>query len=140
MKEPGKILVVTLSNIGDAVLTLPVIGALRERYKDALIDVVVGPRAAEIFDSDPRINKAYVYDKSASLLAKVSLILDIRKAGYDLAIDLRNSILGLLSGAKVCSRPAKTVIAGGASINPRSISTGSGNWAYRLNTNRSRYG
>ncbi|MFA5094512.1 MAG: glycosyltransferase family 9 protein [Candidatus Omnitrophota bacterium] len=111
MKDPEKILLVTLSNIGDAVLTLPVIGALREQYKGALIDVIVGPRAAEIFDSDPRINRAYIYDKSASPLAKLLLMLDIRKAGYDLAVDLRNSMLGLLSGAKVCSRPAKVAAA-----------------------------
>jgi len=111
MKDPGKLLVVTLSNIGDAVLTLPVIGALRERYKDALIDIVVGPRASEIFDSDPRINRTYVYDKSSSAPAKLSLIMGMRKSGYDLAVDLRNSMLGLLSGAKVCSRPAKTVMA-----------------------------
>jgi len=108
MKSVKKILVVTLSNIGDAVLTLPVINALREKYGgEAEIDVVAGPRSAEVFVPDPRINKVYIYDKSAPLARKAGLMLELRKRRYDLLVDLRNSMFGFFAGARASNRPAK---------------------------------
>lgn len=108
MKSVKKILVVTLSNIGDAVLTLPVINALRAQYGgEAEIDVVAGPRSAEVFISDPRINKVYIYDKSAPLARKARLMLGLRKNRYDLLADLRNSMFAFFVGARVSNGPAK---------------------------------
>lgn len=106
MNDVKQILVVTLSNIGDAVLTLPVIGALRENFKEAQIDVAVGPRAKEIFEADPRIDKMYVYDKSLSLLGKFKFLLSLKKKKYNLIVDLRNSILPLLLRPRFSSKPA----------------------------------
>ena len=101
-----KIAVVTLSNIGDVILTLPVIGALRENFKDAAIDVVTGPRAAEIFRNDPRIGTTYIYDKSSSLASKIQLFAFLRRNRYDLLVDLRNGLFGLLVRARFCNRPS----------------------------------
>jgi ADP-heptose:LPS heptosyltransferase len=98
-----------LSNIGDAVLTLPVISALRGQYGgEAEIDVVAGPRSSEVFVSDQRINKVYVYDKSAPLMRKAGLMLELRKNRYDLLADLRNSMFGFFVGARVSNGPAKS--------------------------------
>jgi len=96
---------VTLSNIGDAILTLPVIGALRENFKGAVIDVVAGPRTTEIFESDPRIGSMYLYDKSASLVSKIRLFTRLRRNRYDLLVDLRNSLFGFFVKARFCNRP-----------------------------------
>ena len=38
-----KILVVTLSNLGDVVLTLPVFRALKKAFPAAVLDAVAGP-------------------------------------------------------------------------------------------------
>lgn len=105
MEGVEKILVVTLSNIGDVVLTLPVIGALRENFKDATIDVVVGPRATEIFGSDPRIGRMYIYDKSASLASKIRFFARLRRKRYDLLVDLRNSLFRFFVKARFCNKP-----------------------------------
>lgn len=105
MNDIKQILVVSLSNIGDAVLTLPVIGALRENFKEARIDVVVGPRAKEIFEADPRIDKMYVYDKALSLPGKFKFLLDLNRKRYDLVIDLRNSIFSFLLRHRFSSKP-----------------------------------
>src|SRR3989338_7869369 len=94
IKGIKRILVITLSNVGDAVLTLPVIGALKQNFKNASIDVVVGPRAKEIFEIDPRIDKMEVYDKATSLFKKLKFIFRLRRNKYNLAVDLRNSLLG----------------------------------------------
>jgi len=107
MEGIKKILVVTLSNIGDAVLTLPVIGALQENFKGATIDLIVGPRAAEVFKADPRTGSVHIYDKSASLASKIRLLTRLRRNRYDLLVDLRNGLFGLFVGARFCSKPAR---------------------------------
>ena len=96
-----------MSNIGDAVLTLPVIGALQENFRYATVDVVAGPKAKEIFEADPRIGRTYVYDKAAPPLSKIRLLWQLRRNRYDLLIDLRNSLFGFFVGARFCSRPAR---------------------------------
>jgi len=50
----NRILVITLSNIGDIVLTTPVLSVLRKRFPYAGIDVLGGPNGKEIF-SDIRL-------------------------------------------------------------------------------------
>lgn len=105
MEGIRKILVVTLSNIGDVILTLPVIGTLRENFKGAVIDVVAGPRATEIFESDPRIGNMYIYDKSASLVSKIRFFTRLRSNRYDLLVDLRNSLFGFFVKARFCNKP-----------------------------------
>lgn len=107
MEGVKKILVVTLSNIGDVVLTLPVIGALRHNFRDAEVDVVVGPRAKEIFEADPRINSMYIYDKRSSLVSKAILLSRLRRKRYDLLVDLRNSLFGFFVKARFCSKPVR---------------------------------
>lgn len=100
-----RILIVSLSNIGDAVLTLPVFGALQENFREAQIDVVVGPRAKEVFEADPRVDTVFVYDKRASAASKLKLVLALRKKKYDLIVDLRNSLFRYLAGAKAWNKP-----------------------------------
>ncbi|MDP2942395.1 MAG: glycosyltransferase family 9 protein [Candidatus Omnitrophota bacterium] len=105
MNDVKQILVITLSNIGDVVLTLPVIGALKENFREALIDVVVGTRAKEVLEADPRIDRMYVYDKSLSFIGKFKFLLGLRKKRYDLIVDLRNSLLSFLLRPRFSSKP-----------------------------------
>ncbi len=95
-----KILVVTLSNLGDVVLTLPVFQSLIEAFPKAEIHTVVGEKAAEIFEGDDRIKKVIRYDKRVSLFEKIRFIARIRKGRYDLIVDLRRSGIGLLGGGR----------------------------------------
>lgn len=96
MKEIKRILVITLSNIGDVALGLPVIGVLKNNFKEAHIAVVVGPRAKEVFEVDPRIDRMFVYDKAMSFWGKIKFLFDLRKERYDLIVDLRNSFFPFL--------------------------------------------
>ncbi|MFC1621607.1 glycosyltransferase family 9 protein [Candidatus Omnitrophota bacterium] len=100
LKEINKILFITLSNIGDVILTLPVLTALKDNFPGAKIDVVVGPRPRDIFTKDPLINRIFTYDKHASLKDRAAFVIKLRKEKYDLAVDMRNSLLPVLIGAK----------------------------------------
>ncbi|MFA5167399.1 MAG: glycosyltransferase family 9 protein [Candidatus Omnitrophota bacterium] len=95
-KELKNILVVTLSNIGDVVMTTPVIMALVQKYPEARITVVAGPRARGVLQRSPDIHKIVIYDKKASLWQKLKFIAELRKAKYDRVVDLRNTAIPFL--------------------------------------------
>jgi len=95
-----KILFITLSNIGDVVLTLPVLSALKDKFPDETIDVVVGPKSKDVFTKDPRINRIFIYDKHAGLKDKILFIKKLMRESYDLAVDMRASLIPVLIGAK----------------------------------------
>jgi len=98
-----KILFITLSNIGDAILTLPALDYLRQRFPEAKITVMVSARPKEIFEHNPNIDRIIVYDKKASLVEQVRLFFALQKEKFDLIVDLRNTFLGA-----VLSAPSKT--------------------------------
>ncbi len=95
-----KILIVTLSNLGDVVLTLPVFEQLHEAYPQATLDVIVGESAKMVFEGDARIRKIVCLNKKASLNDKWRFLKSIRQEKYDIVIDLKRSLLGLGSGAR----------------------------------------
>lgn len=96
MKEPRSILVVTLSNIGDVVMTTPVIMALAGRFPEARITVVVGPKAKPVIEKSRHIHRIVVYDKKADLMGKWRFLLELWKDRYDWAVDLRNTAIPFL--------------------------------------------
>lgn len=100
LKEIHKILVVTLSNLGDVVLTLPVIDSLLQAHPNAKLHIIVGSQSAVVFQDDPRIEKVIAYDKRGPFSDKRALLGRIRNERYDLIIDLRRSLFGLLGGAR----------------------------------------
>jgi ADP-heptose:LPS heptosyltransferase len=91
-----RILVITLSNAGDIILTTPVIAALDREFPQSRIDVMVGPRGSQIFEKDPRVFKLIIYDKRLPLSAKRRLQLKLKALRYDLTVDLRNTVFPLL--------------------------------------------
>jgi len=95
-----RILVITLSNVGDIILTTPVIGALSKEFKGARIDAMVGPAGKELFEKDPKIFKLIIYDKHLPVSEKRRLQIKLSKLNYDLIVDLRNTIFPLLLGPK----------------------------------------
>ena len=100
LSRVSKILFITLSNIGDVILTLPVLSALKDNFPDAKIDILVGPRPEQVFRKDPRVNKIFIYDKHASLRGKAGFIKRLRNERYDLAVDMRSSLFPFFIGAR----------------------------------------
>jgi len=96
-----KILVVTLSNLGDVVLTLPVFQSLAQAYPGARLDAVVSPQSACVFETHPRMGQIHLYEKRSSWARKAALLGTIRRERYDMVIDLQRSLYGLLSGAPI---------------------------------------
>ena len=95
-KASGKILVITLSNIGDAVMTTPVLETLHLRYPDALIDLVADRRSAEIFRHCPYLGRIDFKEKRTGWRSTLKLVRDLRSTYYDLIVDLRTDGLAYL--------------------------------------------
>jgi len=103
IKDKGKIkriLFITLSNIGDIILTTPILAVLKKEFPQANIDVISGPSGKEIFLGHPFVSVLVVYDKFSKLQSKRQLVKNLRNNKYDLICDLRNSLFPFLIGAR----------------------------------------
>ncbi len=100
-----RILLITLSNIGDIVLTTPVLCALKNNFPEARVDIMVGPNGKELFKDNPAIFKLIIYDKTTPMMQKRRLVAKLRKIKYDLVIDLRNTLFPILLGSKIYTSP-----------------------------------
>jgi ADP-heptose:LPS heptosyltransferase len=100
-----KVLVVSLSNIGDVVLTFPVIDTLRETYPACELYVVAGPKAASLLEGNPYINDVFVYDKAWSLRERWRWLRHLSCMRFDLVVDLRNSLLPFVLHAVLATGP-----------------------------------
>jgi heptosyltransferase-2 len=98
--QVNRILVITLSNVGDIILTTPVINALSKEFPGVRIDVMVGPQGRDIFNKDPRIFKVIIYDKHLPIGEKRRLQLKLKKLRYDLVVDIRNTVFPILIAPK----------------------------------------
>ena len=95
-----KILFITLSNIGDAILTLPVLDVLLENFPDSKVTVMSAQRPQELFRNNPAISRVIIFDKHAGLRKNRKLFNELKKEDFDLVVDLRNTLYGALLPAK----------------------------------------
>ncbi|HXM35483.1 MAG TPA: glycosyltransferase family 9 protein [Pyrinomonadaceae bacterium] len=109
--EPQNILVSDFGQLGDVVLSLPALRAIRERFPQARITVVVGKPGAEVVTLSGYANVTLGVDrvslrdgpKLVSIARIVQLVKEVRRAKFDFVIDLHSlsetNLLGFLSGA-----------------------------------------
>ena len=97
--ESLEILVVRLDGIGDCVLTLPLLDALRQRYPSSRITVLVSPAARTLFEGHPSVDEVLVLStlRSSSLPRFARALLEalrtywtsLRGREFDIAISPR---------------------------------------------------
>lgn len=101
MKDPRPhILFITLSNIGDAVMTTPALERLHQLHPDAVIDIVADRRSSEIFSHCPYRGAIIHKEKKAGLRGLWDLVRTLRRQRYDLVVDLRTDGLAWLLRAR----------------------------------------
>jgi ADP-heptose:LPS heptosyltransferase len=94
------ILLITLSNIGDGVLTTPVLQALHARYPEAVVDIVTDARASELFTHCPWRGAIVLKHKQLGWRGTLALVRQLRARRYDLVVDLRTDGLTLFLRAR----------------------------------------
>ena len=107
--DTNKILLITLSNIGDAIMTTPVLEALHKTWPLATIDIVTDARANQLFAHCPYSGRVVLKDKRAGWRGTVALVRQLRHTRYDLVVDLRTDGLTLLlrSGHRLTRRGSR---------------------------------
>jgi len=93
MPEPKRILLIRLEHIGDVLLTTPALRALRKRYPQAQIDVLVRDFAAPVLQGNKNVDNVIVWN--APWLSKLgtheqntqAIVRKLRKDNYTIAID-----------------------------------------------------
>src|SRR3989454_5077387 len=98
------ILIIKLRYIGDVLLATPVLRALRDRFPEARLTMVVNRGTEDIVKWNPDLNEVLVVDRGRPAEA-VRFLRDIRRRRFECVIDLtdgdRSAILARLSGALV---------------------------------------
>lgn len=93
------ILIIRPGGIGDAVLLLPAIKALKRKFPDCRIDILCEKRNAEIFSLSKEIHNAYLYDRDLGLFRCLG-------NKYDAVIDTEqwhrlSAVIARLAGARI---------------------------------------
>lgn len=104
LDSPQNILVIKLSAMGDSILLIPALRALRQKYKDASISVLCTKINSAIFENCGYANKVIICDIKKAVSSPLSLFSMFQGGKYDIALDfdqwLRFSpLLAVLSGA-----------------------------------------
>ncbi len=88
-----KILVFKISSLGDVVLCVPSLRALRERYKNACIKILVDLRFREVLDNCPYVDEIITCDFKLRdrFMGFLRLAERLRAENFDISIDLQNS-------------------------------------------------
>jgi heptosyltransferase-3 len=107
---PRSVLLIQLGEIGDVVLATPTFRAVKETFPGVRLSALVRKPCASLLETDPNLDEIIEVTKSGRKISEVGrenfdLVRRLRRARYDLAIDLRTgdrgTILAFLTGAPV---------------------------------------
>jgi len=112
LSKVQKILVIKFKHIGDVLLMVPTVRALRERFPKAYIACLVNKGTEEMLTGNPLIDEILTLDRSIKKLPRVRKIIEslkwaksIRNKRFDLVVDLgegdRGAVISFVSGAKI---------------------------------------
>lgn len=86
-----KILIILLAGLGDMVLVSPALRALRSKFPDSEIDLLILAENEELGRNCPYVNDVFVFNRSfscKSFFKSIETILRLRKKFFDIAINL----------------------------------------------------
>lgn len=119
--DTRNILIIKPSSLGDIVLALPALTALRKSFPDSKISWLIRPEFAPLLENHPHLTEIITFDRKflgkawfhpGALGSLISLIRRLRRAKFDAVIDFqglfRTASLAWLSGCKKRFGMAKT--------------------------------
>lgn len=94
MEEPRKIFIRAVNWIGDAVMSLPALEALRARYPEAEIVAAAKPWVSAVYEGCPAVDRVMIFDPAGEHGGRGGLgrfIQQVRREEFDLAVLLQNA-------------------------------------------------
>jgi predicted lipopolysaccharide heptosyltransferase III len=111
IENARRVLVIRLRALGDVVLALPVLGALRERFPGAHLAMAVDEAWAPVLEGNPDVDQVITLSRVArkglfrGARRDLGFLREIRRGRFDLVVDLfgnpRSALATFLSGAPV---------------------------------------
>jgi heptosyltransferase-2 len=103
------VLIVQTAFLGDVVLTLPLIAAVRQRFPQARVEALTVPAHAPLLQDQPGVEAVIVYDKHGTqrgVWGLLSMVRQVRARGYDVALSPHRSFRSalLLAGSGIPRR------------------------------------
>ena len=89
-----KILVIKMSALGDIILSVPSLKAIRKKFPDAVIKVLVELSSSDVLRGCPYINERIVYDpklRDAKFWGLLKIASQLRREDFDIVVDLQNN-------------------------------------------------
>lgn len=89
-----KLLIRAVNWVGDAVLTTPAIGVIREHFPLAEITLLANPLVAQLFSPHPWVDRVITFDRKAAhrgITGRLRLAATLRKEAFDTVVILPNS-------------------------------------------------
>ncbi len=95
--------------VGDVFIRVPVIEALRKKFKDAKIITIVDPNAVNVLENQPCIDEIVVYDREKKprfnyIKNFIKTIRLLRKRNIDLIVDLYSGGTSAVISKLICKR------------------------------------
>jgi heptosyltransferase II len=104
-RDISRILIIRTDRIGDALLSTPVVEAMRKAYPTAHIAVMSRAYAKDVIENNPFLNEVIIYNKKeveGSLLGLARAAMELRQKKFDLALILHPTtsvhLLSFLAG------------------------------------------
>ena len=89
-----RILIRSANWVGDAIMTTPVIRAVRKNYPDSCITILSKPWVAPVFHNNPFVDEIMIYDDKARHtkgMGTFRLAGDLRRKKFDFAVLMQNA-------------------------------------------------
>jgi len=108
-----KILIIKFRNIGDVLLSTPLLENLKFHYPEAKIDYALNKGCEDVISLNPAVSNIFIYDRNSiktqgifrRIKSEITFVQNIIKNKYDIVINLtegdRGTIIAWLSNAKI---------------------------------------
>ncbi len=91
-----KILFITSTRVGDAILSNGILNYLLTQYPDSRVTVVCGPLVSSLYEGVPNLERIIALKKQKWKKHWIDLWRDVSKTRWDIVVDLRNSAVSRL--------------------------------------------
>ena len=91
-KKLKRILIIKLTSLGDVILAIPSLKAIKENYPDSEVSLLISRRYASLFYDCPYVNRIIPIEESYKSLRYIrDISSNLRRMSFDYIVDLQNN-------------------------------------------------
>lgn len=104
-KDVRNILIIKFKHIGDILLSVPTVKAIKQTFPDAAITYLLNAETAPMIEGLPCVSEVIRFDRKRGVVHQLSLLAGLRRRRFDLTVDLsgggdRGALWSFITGAR----------------------------------------